>query len=619
MPKINFPCFFPLRFRSQHFKTLTLLLSLMILPPLIAGCITYSLDQGGHGSIPALQPEGKTDPVDRNEEEDEQKRREEERLIEEEEARLAQNERRNLEEKRKEELGPFYVPLPPLGQERDNPPVKARGLYLTGNTAGGHPRYREVLDLIDSTELNSVVIDVKNDHGMVTYNTEIEIVHQVSANKSAPIKDLEVVLEELHSRDIYPIARIVVFKDPYLAEQKPQWAIQRHGGGAWRDRKGVAWINPYEKKVWDYNIAVAREVALLGFREIQFDYIRFPENAHLVDREAYYPGGELAKDEIIREFLIYAAEQMKDYNVFLSADVFGVIATSWGDSDRIGQTWEEMSPYIDYICPMVYPSHYGPGYFGFAVPDVHPGKTVEYALIDSLKRNAALENPAIIRPWLQSFTASWVPGAIPYGPAEVRAQIETALKLGIDEYLIWNPNNRYMPAAYLSPEDYENLAEKFLSSRKETGKDVLGRTPQQAVETFMEAINRRVWREAFSLQITGYEMDHKDYPEWKNQWEARPVFYEIEPVPERSGLSESPVFVNLEVHLTSGEDEFELVRERWEVRQENQIWRVKPSSAFLELLTHSQQNNEENPPELSLQPQGGESLKQSLQIQVAGS
>lgn len=336
MRKINFPCFFPVRFRSQLFMTLTLLLCLIILPPLLFGCIAYSLDQGGHGSIPAVQPEGEIDPVDGNEEEDEQKRLEEEKLIEEDKARLALEERRNLEDKRKEELGPFYVPLPPLGQ-RDNPPVKARGLYLTGNTAGGHPRYWELLDLIESTELNSVVIDVKNDHGMVTYNTEIEIVHQISANKSAPIKDLEAVLEDLHSRDIYTIARVVVFKDPYLAEQKTEWAIQRHGGGAWRDRKGVAWINPYEKKVWDYNIAVAREVALLGFREIQFDYIRFPENAHLVDREAYYPGEELAKDEIIREFLIYAAEQMKDYNVFLSADVFGVIATSWGDSDRIGQ------------------------------------------------------------------------------------------------------------------------------------------------------------------------------------------------------------------------------------------------------------------------------------------
>lgn len=261
-----------------------------------------------------------------------------------------------------------------------------------------------------------------------------------------------------------------------------------------------------------------------------------------------------------------------------------------------------MSPYIDYICPMVYPSHYGPGYFGLAVPDAHPGKTVEYAMIDSIKRNATLENPAIIRPWLQSFTASWVAGSISYGPAEVRTQIETALKLGIDEYLIWNANNRYMPASYLSREEYENLDEKFLHSREETGKDVLGRTPRQAVEIFLEALNSRNWREAFALQITDHEMDHRDYPEWKNQWETKPVFYEIEPVPETSGLSGSPVFVNLEVHLASRGNEFKLVKERWEVRQENQIWGVKPSSAFVELLTCNQQNNEENPPDLSYQP-----------------
>jgi hypothetical protein len=595
MRKVNFSCFFPVRFRGQLFLTLTILLSLIILPSLIVGCIGYSLDQGGHGgSIPVAQPEDEIDPDKGNEEEEEQKRLEEERLFEEEKARLAIIERKNLEDKRKNDLGAFYVPLPPLGQVRDNPPVKARGLYLTGNTAGGHPRYWELLDLIEATELNAVVIDVKNDHGMVTYNTEIEIVHQISANKSAPIKDLEAVLEDLDSRDIYTIARVVVFKDPYLAEQKTQWAIQRQGGGVWRDRKGVAWINPYDKKVWDYNIAVAREAALMGFREIQFDYIRFPENAHHLDREAFFPGEDMPKDEIIREFLIYAAEQMKDYDVFLSADVFGVIATSWGDSDRIGQTWEEMSPYIDYICPMVYPSHYGPGYFGLAVPDAHPAKTVEYAMIDSIKRNATLENPAIIRPWLQSFTASWVSGNISYGPAEVRAQIETALKLGIDEYLIWNANNRYMPASYLSQEEFEKLDEKYLRSREESGKDVLGRTAQQAVEAFLEAINSRNWREAFALQITGYEMDHRDYPEWKNQWVTKPVFYEIEPIPA-SGL-DNPIFINLEVHLTSRENEYKLHKERWEVRQENLIWRVKPSPAFVELLTSDRHNNEENPP-----------------------
>ena len=96
------------------------------------------------------------------------------------------------------------------------------------------------------------------------------------------------------------------------------------------------------------------------------------------------------------------------YNVHLAADTFGVIATSWGDSDRIGQTWEKIAPNVEYNCPMIYPSHYGQGYFGFAVPDARPYDTVYRALTDAIKRNASLEKPAIIRPWLQSFTATWV-------------------------------------------------------------------------------------------------------------------------------------------------------------------------------------------------------------------
>ncbi|RJX23254.1 MAG: hypothetical protein C4554_11355 [Dethiobacter sp.] len=592
------PSGFSLLPAESYLKMATVFLLLLFLPALLAGCLAYSLEQGSHGAVPVVQPENEEPPAPGEEEGGEPDLREkelEESLAREEEALLAREERRKLEEKRREELGPFYVPLP-FPEQKENPPVKARGIYLTGHTVG-HPRYRELLDLVELTELNAVVIDVKNDHGMVTYATEIEIVQQVGANRNVPIKDLKAVLEELHSKNIYTIARVVVFKDPYLAEQKPEWSIQRKGGGLWRDLKGVAWINPYERNVWEYNIAISREAALQGFREIQFDYIRFPENAHIVDREAYFPGQDISREEVIREFLAYAAEQLKEYNVYLSADVFGVIATSWGDSDRIGQTWEEMSPYLDYICPMVYPSHYGPGYFGFSVPDAHPGKTVEYALSDALKRNATLPKPAIIRPWLQSFTASWVPGYISYGPAEIRQQIEAAQKMGIDEYLLWNANNRYQPASLLPAEEADRIVDKFTRARAEAGQDALGRTPRQAVELFLEAIRRRDWREAYALQVTDFTLDHRSYPEWKGNWTARPTYYAIEPLdePVAGGGGADSLFVNLEVHLTTRGNEFKLVRENWELRLENQLWRVRPSDAFVELMTFDPGAGEELP------------------------
>jgi hypothetical protein len=300
---------------------------------------------------------------------------------------LAEEQYEANEALRRAALGSFYVPLPKA--PRDNPPVRARGIYLTGHSVGLTSRYESLLELVESTELNALVIDVKDDHGLMSYPSGISIVAEVGADRKVPVRDMAAVLADLKERDIYTIGRVVIFKDPYLAEKKPEWAIQRQdGGGIWRE-KGVAWVDPYEKNLWDYNIAIAREAALLGFREIQLDYVRFPENAARLDREAYYPAQDhRGKDELIRDFIIYASQELEPYNVYISADVFGVIATSWGDSDRIGQTWEMISPYVDYICPMVYPSHYGPGYFGFAVPDARPGETVDRALRDSLRRNA---------------------------------------------------------------------------------------------------------------------------------------------------------------------------------------------------------------------------------------
>ncbi len=605
-------------FRFPHFyfskirQGVSFFLLLVFFSVLIAGCMTYGKDSDEADAPPSDLEENETEVQERpdssdqedegsdepTEEELEEARRQEEQALQaEEEAK-----RQALEEERREKLGKFYVPLPE--ERRDKEPVKARGLYVTGHSVA-HPRYETILEMVKTTELNSLVIDVKDDHGHVTYDSQLEIVQELNANRSHPIKDLEAVVDELHEKGIYTIARVVVFKDPYLAEKRPEWSITKNEGGLWRDPSGAAWVDPFQRKVWDYAIAVSREAARAGFQEIQFDYVRFPENAHRVDREAYYPAqDELEKDEVIREFLIYAGEKLEDYDVFLSADVFGVIATSWGDSDRIGQTWEAISPYVDIICPMVYPSHYGPGYFGFDVPDANPGGTVKRAMIDSVKRNAALEDPAIIRPWLQNFTASWIRGNIRYGPKEIREQIEVALKLGIDEYLLWNAGNNYQPEALLPEEEADALAEELERSRMEQGLDATSSTPEEAVEAFLEAVRKRDWQDAFSRHITDFEMDYHIYPEWKDDWHTRPVEYEIETLEDRALSVEilqgkdDVLHVDLSVLLRGSKGEYNLSRERWEVRLENTIWRVKPSEAFLSILTH---DPEKNPDELSIE------------------
>ncbi len=575
-------------FSAKYKCLLVVLLILSLLIPLLnLGCTAFALKQD-ETNFPEDNTDAYPDTHSKIEEKTleelererlEQLRQEEEERRKEEEKQL--EERRLREEALREELGPFFVPLPPLEQE-DNPPVKAKGIYLTGNTVGLQHRFESLMEMVDTTELNAMVIDVKNDHGVMSYRSEIEIVQEAGANRSVPIKNISEVMEELKKRDIYPIARVVVFKDPNLPEKRPEWAIQRNGGGVWRDNKRVAWVNPYEKKVWDYNIAIAKEAALVGFREIQFDYVRFPENAHRVDREAYYPGADgKPKDVAIQDFLVYAREQLEEYNVHIAADVFGVIATSWGDSDRIGQTWEKIAPCVEYSCPMIYPSHYSPGYFGFPVPDANPVGTVRHALTDAVQRNAPIENPGIIRPWLQSFTATWIRGHIRYGPEEVRAQIDTALELGIDEFFIWNAVNRYYPESFLTMEESREREEKARLAREEKGHDVLGRTTSEALELFMDAVRRKNWREAYVLQGTDFAVNHDDYKNWVEKWTGRLSSYEA----AYNSEDEDKTIYGVNYSITAGGEEINLEGEIFEVYKENNIWKVKPSEKFTELLT----------------------------------
>ena len=556
--------------RTGRSAVSTLLIGLLLLFSLLfSGCVEDTFSQV-------------EDPMDQEKQQD----ADEDRLTEEEERQLAEaarlEERRLREEELKEKLGHFFVPLPPA-EQKDNPRVLAKGIYVTGNIAGSTTRFPELLALLDSTELNSMVIDVKNDHGVMTYKSEIEIVKDVDANRGVPIKDITQLMDKLNQHDVYPIARIVVFRDPNLPEQRPDWAIQRkNGSGVWRDRSSYAWVNPYEKNVWDYNIAIAKEAALNGFREIQFDYVRFPENARRVDEEANYPGSEgIEKDEAIEQFLAYARQELEEYNVHISADVFGVIATSWGDTDRIGQNWERMSPLTEIISPMIYPSHYGPGYFGYAVPDANPTGTIRRALEDSLKRNAPLERAGVIRPWLQSFTATWVKGHIRYGATEVRKQIDAARELGIDEYLIWNATNRYPEDAFLSAADAAEKEEAIASKRKKEGYDQLGRAATDAIDDFFDAIGRKKWREAYTWHSTEFTMNHTEYRTWLDSHTTSLQGFDIN---NESTTGDHVVFT-LDVELTAGNDNILLEDAAFLVLQENGVWRVQPPADFMQALT----------------------------------
>jgi hypothetical protein len=317
-----------------------------------------------------------------------------------------------------------------------------KGIYMTALTVTNQEKLAKLIKLIDETELNAVVIDVKSDEGMVMYQTEIADAQFAGANTKVIIEDIDSVLKLLNEKDIYPIARIVTFKDNKAASKFPNLAVKNVSGTIWRDRNKQAWLNPYNKEAWDYVVSIAEEAAAKGFKEIQFDYVRFPTDGNL-KLINYGNSASKSKPQAIADFLKYAREKLSDMGVVVSADVFGLVTTAESDMN-IGQLLEPLAESVDVICPMVYPSHYGKGSYGVAEPDFEPYKIVNYSMKVAKQRLDKDEKSiARLRPWLQDFSAVYLPKYKKYGPAEIRAQIKATNDAGVEEWILWNAANRY--------------------------------------------------------------------------------------------------------------------------------------------------------------------------------
>lgn len=321
-------------------------------------------------------------------------------------------------------------------------PVDVKGIYMTGHTVASQKRFASLLGLVDRTELNAVVIDVKNDEGLVMYKSDLKDVQLSGANSSILIKDIRTIVKTLDDKKVYPIARIVTFKDNKAASKFPNLAVKTHNGSVWRDRHGQAWLNPYNPEAWEYVVDVAEEAAINGFKEIQFDYVRFPTDGNMKAIN-YGSSQNIAKEKAISDFLKYARNRLSKMGVVVSADVFGLVTTVKDDMN-IGQQLEYISESVDVICPMVYPSHYGNGSYGVSVPDFEPYKIVNYSMKTAQQRlNDNTGNIAKLRPWLQDFTASYLPSYKVYGPKEIRAQIKATNDAGVKEWILWNAGNKY--------------------------------------------------------------------------------------------------------------------------------------------------------------------------------
>ncbi|MCL2145280.1 MAG: putative glycoside hydrolase [Endomicrobia bacterium] len=324
-----------------------------------------------------------------------------------------------------------------------------RGIHLSAWISGPNKHRTAVIDLFDNTELNTAVIDIKEMEGEVY----IDGVKSAEANGTyvGAIKNIKEYLARLKERNIYTIARIVVFKDDKMPRKKPSMAVKNPDGSLWTDRKNMTWFDPYSKDAWEYTFEICERAVELGFEEIQFDYIRFPSDGNT--KNCVYSNKDHSSEtasKAIVDFLKEANKRLKSKGAKISIDVFGGTTTS--DTDMgIGQKIVEMTEWVDYVSPMVYPSHYYKGEFGLSDPNKEPYIVVYKALEGAMNRIPREK----LRPWLQDFTMF----NYPYGKEQIRAQIQACYDLDIPSWLLWNARCVYTRSA-LKGNDAEEVYEK---------------------------------------------------------------------------------------------------------------------------------------------------------------
>lgn len=319
-------------------------------------------------------------------------------------------------------------------------PEEVKALYMT-SCAIGTPAFREhVFGLVESTEVNSVVIDIKDYTGTLSFKPRDPELIPLYENSGCGSPYMGEIIDELHESRVYVIGRITVFQDPYYAERHPEVAVQKASDGTlWKDFKGLHFADPGSQQVWDHTVSIAEASYAIGFDELNFDYIRFPSDGPMQDI-AFPQSGDKEKADVLEEFFEYLHVSLEESipGAVTSADLFGMTTVAEDDLN-IGQVFERALPYFDYIAPMVYPSHYPPGFEGFADPNTVPYEVVKHALGSAVEKTekAGFERGKV-RTWIQDFDYGGN-----YGAEEVRAQIQAAYDVGLDSWMIWDPKNEY--------------------------------------------------------------------------------------------------------------------------------------------------------------------------------
>jgi hypothetical protein len=325
-------------------------------------------------------------------------------------------------------------------------PDTLRGLYVNRWAALGR-KLTDLIGVAKRTEVNALVIDVKDDRGFVLYRSNVPLAREIGADTAdghwMSSSKLRAVLDTMVAHKIYPIARIVVAKDPLLAEKKLDLAIKRKSDlQPWLDKNGKPWLDPHQREVWQYAIDLAREAHALGFSEVQLDYVRFPDEKRLISETVYPLANGRTRAQVIRDQLAFVRSALKPTGMRVTADVFGLTATDTTDMG-IGQRWEMFIDQVDVVLPMIYPSHFAPGTYKLRNPNARPYETINRALKDAIARSDSIPNAASIIPWYQDFTL----GAPRYGAAQIRAQMKAGYDNGFQSWILWNPRSNYTIAA----------------------------------------------------------------------------------------------------------------------------------------------------------------------------
>jgi len=334
------------------------------------------------------------------------------------------------------------LPPKPPPPKHLHTPVPLKGVYMTSWVAGT-PSFRDTLiTFMRTSEINAVVIDVKDYSGQISFDTDDDLINELGS-EDIRVPDMKNLIDRLHAEGVYVIARISVFQDPIFSAAYPHLAVQTKAGEIWKDRKGLSWVDPASTEMWNYIARVAEATEQVGFDELNFDYIRFPSDGNMQDISFPVWDEVTPRSDILETFFAYMDKRLEHLGIPISLDIFGMTTVNYDDLN-IGQVLEKAAPHADYISPMVYPSHYPTGFQGLVNPADHPYAVINDAMAQASHRLRLIgEDPKKLRPWLQDFDL----GAI-YTEDMILQQKQAVYDAGLDSWIFWDPRNIYTKEAF---------------------------------------------------------------------------------------------------------------------------------------------------------------------------